>query len=454
MSVSGQSLSRVEIGRKRRQRDRAILRGIVATAAVRLVSAAASLITLGIAARSLSKDEFGFVAAIVALWMILTMLDLGLGGTLSTRVAKAHAQDDLADMARHVRDGLYALGATGLALGVLGGASAFVLPWGRWLDGAQSSHNVVPSVVLMFVTAGAAMPAAVGTAVLTGRQRMATAQVMNGLGSVGTLVTAAAAGAMHLSSWAFVLAIVGVPTVIGIAVTVRVVSTLPGSADPGGFTARQFVDTLRASGYFAILMVSNSVALGTGTVIVAVVDGAGQAATFSVASRMYAMLYAVVTQSGAQLWPALTEALARRDFSWARRRFVHSVVVASAVAALATLAVVLLGRAVARIWVGPDLVPPLALFVALGGLTIAACATGQAGTLLLATERVRPLSVISVANAVLGTAAAVVLARALGPYGAAIGGLAATVVVLTPGIARLIRVEMRSWPLGGTEASV
>ena len=78
-------------GRTKR-RDRAVLRGAGASGIVRLITAASSYVTLGVAARALSKDEFGLVAMAMSLCLILTMLDIGVGGALTTRVAASHAR--------------------------------------------------------------------------------------------------------------------------------------------------------------------------------------------------------------------------------------------------------------------------------------------------------------------------------------------------------------------------
>lgn len=73
------------------------------------------------------------------------MLDLGLGGALSTRVASTHGRDDLAEMKAHIRDGLYALTSVGVVVALAGSASALALPWERWLGGSLTSSTVVPA---------------------------------------------------------------------------------------------------------------------------------------------------------------------------------------------------------------------------------------------------------------------------------------------------------------------
>lgn len=442
----------VDVGRGR-MRDRAVVRGIGATAANRVISAGASLVTLGLATRSLSKEEFGFVATVVSIWMILTLLDLGLGATLSTRVAAAHGRDDPDEMQAHIRDALHALAALGLLVAVAGSTSAFVLPWGRWLGGGLSSASVAPAVVVMFVTAGMTMPGVVGVSTLIGRQRLATAQFTGAAASVATIAVAAGAAAFNLPMWTFVVAILGCPAAVTVAVTVWILIDLPRSRSQMRFSAARIAATMRVSGYFAIINASSAVTLGAGTLIVASIRGPGDAAVFSVASRVFGVVFAVIAGSGVQLWPALTEALGRDDVAWARARYRHGVIVVTLASFGASSVIVAVGRPLTRIWVGSSLVPSFSVLISLGLLTTIVCGAGQIAVLPLAAERVRPLAIVCIVNAVLGAGASVALTHAIGQAGAAVGGAISSLCILVPGVVLIARSTLHSRSFGETRSS-
>ncbi len=132
------------------RRDRALRRGAVATGLVRLATALTSFGTYAIAARVLTSDEFGLVAVVISLWLILTMFDMGLGGALATRVAVSHARDDVAEIRVHVNHALVTLAGIGGLIAVVGSVSAVVLPWQDWISGdirpdtltAEPDHHV------------------------------------------------------------------------------------------------------------------------------------------------------------------------------------------------------------------------------------------------------------------------------------------------------------------------
>jgi O-antigen/teichoic acid export membrane protein len=429
-----------------KKRDAAILRGVVASVAVRVSNAAVAIVTLGFAARALTTEEFGLVAALFSLWMVLTAFDLGVGGALVTRVASSHARGDLNEMRTCVREALVALTVIGLLIGAVGTVSAFLLPWEEWVGGdTLATATVRPSVILVFVLAGAALPAAIGIITWTGQQRLASAQLAMALRGVFTLVATAAAGYAGLGPWAFILAFVGAPTLMSSALTAWVLfGELGGVVERAGLVARRIVSTIRDSAYYAICNIGNAVAFATGTLIVAAVLGPGEAALFSVASRMFAMVGTLVISSGAQLWPAMTEAITRGDIKWARSRYRRGIVAVGLVTSTVCLGLIVLGQPLARVWVGPALVPSFDLLVWTAAFTVASTVASQACVLLRAVDRMKALAALCVANAVASVVVSVLLTRVIGMSGAAVGALIGCLVVLLPGVAVLAHRILKS----------
>ena len=220
------------------------------------------------------------------------------------------------------------------------------------------------------------------------------------------------------------------------------------SCKRAGFVARRITSTIRDSAYFAICNIGNAVAFGTGTLIVAAVLGPGEAALFSVASRMFALVGTLVTASGAQLWPAMTEAITRGDIGWARSRYRRGIVVVGLVTSTVCLGLVVLGQPLARVWVGSALVPSFDLLVWTAAFTVAVAVASQACVLLRAVDRMRALAALCVANAVVSVIASVLLTQLIGMSGAAVGALVACLGLFLPGVAVLARRALKG--LGDT----
>ena len=439
-------------GERTKRRDRAVLQGAFATGVVRVVRAGTSFVTLGIAARVLTTDEFGLVAMLISLWLILTNFDMGLGGALTTRVAVSHARDGLADVRVHVDHALFALSAIGGFIAVTGTISALTMPWHEWLGGDLPSSTVVRSVIVAFVVSGATLPAAVGYLTLSGMQRFTLVQTCIAAAGLAGMVASAAVAPFQPPPDLFVLTMLGGPLLVTLGFTAWIrFGVLHGVMAPARFEVGRFKDMLRASGWYALYNAANTVSLGTGTVIVGSVLGLAEAAVFAVASRLFSPITSVVLASGTQLWPGMTEAISRGDVAWVRSRYRHGLVSVTGASVALSVVLVAIGPWVAELWVGPDLVPPLSLLVWTAAFTISVAITLQAAVVLMAVERIRVAAALAVCAAVLGVGASVLLTQAVGVNGAAIGALTACLAVLLPAVSLLARSTLRALdPAGGS----
>lgn len=429
-----------DAGIRTKRRDRAVFRGAIATGFVRVVTAATSFVTLAIAARVLTKDEFGLVAVLISIWLILTILDLGIGGALTTRVAMSHARNDLAEMRSHVNHALLVLTGIGALIAVVGTVSAVTLPWHDWIGGDLPERTLVWSLIITFVVSGLALPAATGIVCLSGMQRFVTGQSSVAAGGVAAVVASAGVALGDPSPEIFVLAVLGSPVAVSLGFTAWVVAGISRGLGPsGGFDAARLKSMLRASGYFAAYNGANMVSVGTSTLIVGSVLGLAEAAVFSIAVRIFAPIISVIAASGAQLWPPMTEAISRGDVAWVRTRYRGGMIYVIAISSAASLVLVGVGPWLAELWVGPTLVPSRGLMAWTAVFSIVVAATFQASVVLMAVERLRAVTALAMFTAVVSVGASVALTRSIGAEGALIGASATFVVILLPGILLLAR---------------
>lgn len=428
-----------------RGRDRAVIRGAVATSGTRLVTTATSFIILAIAARTLTTDEFGWVTMLISIWLILTMFDFGLGGALLTRIAASHARDDAAEVWAHFKHALLAMTAIGGLIAVGGCILAATLPWHAWINGALSAATLDRGMAIALTLSGASLPAAVGAVTLAGRQQFTAATGSVAAGGVLGAVACAVVAPMNPPPEVFLLAVLGGPVAMSSALTAWVgIDILRAQAGPSRFQAARLTDMLRASGWYALYTTANTITLGTGTVIVGTVVGLGEAAVFNVASRLFSPILTVIAASGALLWPGMTEAITRGELAWVRSRYQRGVLAIAGVGSVLSLALVAIGPWLAELWVGAALVPSRSLFLWTAAFTVTLAVTSQASVLLMAVERLRAAAVYAVVAALVSGVTSVLLANSLGAEGAAIGALAGCLCVLLPGIALLARDTLRS----------
>lgn len=431
---------KLEADARPRRRDRAIIGAALATVVARVATAGAGFLALGFAARTMEAQEFGLVATLLSLWMVLVMFDIGIGGALVTRVAVADARGDMETLRGHVQAALISLTGIGSIIALTGLVAAFTLPWNRWIGGALPADTVVASVLVTFLAAGTAMPTAIGVLTLTGTQRMWQAKIWTACGGVLTLAAGVVAVEAGARPWAFILAMTGAPTLIGATLTFWIIRTeMPSVLKERDPRLTRVVSMLRASGYFAVINIGSALSLGSGTVITASALGPVQAAEFSVSSRLFGLLTSVIAAAGAQMWPAMTDAIARGEHEWVRSRYRRGLLLVGLITTIGSLVLIACGPWIAEVWVGPELVPPRSLFVWTAGFTVTFAVAAQTGVILMAVERVRALAALTTVTAATSLAASVTFATWFGLEGAMIGAFGAFLFVLLPGSALMAR---------------
>ena len=437
-------MSNAESDAHGRRRDRAVLRGTAFTAMVRVVMAASSFVTLGIAARALTPDEFGLVAVMSSIVLILMMFDFGIGGALTTRVATSHGRDDPRGIRAHVDNALVALIGVGAVIAIGGTISATTMPWHDWIGGSLDSSTVTRCLIITFVIAGASLPTAVGVVSLSAMQRFTAAQANIAVGSIAAVLATAVAAPFGPPPEAFLITILGAPLVASLGFTVWARFGVLRGLGSFDVDRDQMAEMLRVSGWYAIYTVANTATIGTGTLVVGSVVGLAEAGVFNVAVRLFTPVITVVTASGAQLRPGMTEALARGDVAWARSRYRRGLIAAATASVVMSLTLVLLAPWFTRIWVGEDLVPSFGLLAWTAAFTVILSIAAQYAVLILAVERIRPAAALAVATAVAAIVGSVVFARTVGINGPMIGAVVAILVVFVPGITRMARDTLRS----------
>lgn len=431
-----------ETAARGRRRDRAIRRGGLATIAARAVMALVSVVILAIASRSLTHEEFGLVASLTSLYIVVSYASLGLGGVLMTRLAAGSARDDREGMRQVTTDALTALGVIGVFIAGAGAASAFVLPWPTWLGtDTVSDAEVQRSVVLFFVFSGISIVTIVGSSVLVAMQRLATDQTWTAIGGIVSLVLAVIASVLDLPPWGYVVALTAGPglTAAGRATWAIVVDYPYLRPVARAKFDRRLLEFAKSSGYLGLINIAAAISLSIDAVVVAGVKGASAAAVFSVASRMFLLLGTIVGLVGRQVWAALTEAISRGDLAWARSRYFRAIIVVGAVMAVGSAPLLVLGRPLARIWVGSGLQPPNSLFLALFIYTVYITVVSQASVLLLATQRLKVLAIVGVLQTPVNLGASIVFTHWWGLVGPVIGSLVTHILIALPLIVFLTR---------------
>ncbi|MDP9091573.1 MAG: lipopolysaccharide biosynthesis protein [Actinomycetota bacterium] len=440
------------------QRDRALASSAGASLVARIVTALASLVSVGLAARALPTAELGVVSVLTILIVYFGFGDFGLGSMLMTRLPAAHARREYAEMRQLVTSVMSAMLLVALAITVIGTASVFILPWRSALGATAVPPTELRWSLIAFIWLGAVgIVGTVGTRILLALQRGALVRASNSLAAVATVGAVTLCSLAHAPMWTYIIAIAGPTTLVGLVQLAWAVTVAyPYLAfDRAIFDLAAGARCLLTGAQYAVLSLGWVVAYTLDAIVVSSVLGAARAAVFTIAARLFGVIGGTLTVAGQQMWPAISDALARGDVEWVRKRFRHSITLAAATSGAGSLVLVLFGRIIARIWVGAALVPPLSLFIVFAAWTVYMTVMTQYSYLLIARERIRVLALLGLVIAAVNLAASIVFTKWFGLTGPIVGNLvAAGLVQLVPTVlmsrqlAREIGLDAR--PAGGS----
>ena len=437
---------------RRHQRDRALWHSMASGAGVRVITLVLSLVTVAISVRSLGNTAFGVVATLGTMIGLTGFADLGLGLGLMTRLAQSLGQDDQASLKPLISSALASLGALGIFVAVVGSGSIFVLPWDVLLGSPALPSSVInASVVIFSVSVGLAIPASIGQRVLLGTQQGSAANAWSLAASIAQLAAVIAAAWRDAPLWAFVAATITTPVLVACVQSVWVFYQASHLRPERAHVSREVVSNLlRFSGMFFALNIAVAAGYQSDTLITSAVLGASSAAVFAIALRMFGAISGLFATSLQQFWPALAEALARGDLEWTRRRFKQVLTFSTLLLATGAGLLVAFGQPVARIWVGPSLVPPLSLLVAFAVWTVYAHVMSQCSILLNAGGVLAPQVWMAAAMVCVNVPLSIWLTHRIGLAGPLVGSLVAHILCEGVLATFLVRRVLRHGVLGST----
>jgi O-antigen/teichoic acid export membrane protein len=120
---------------------------------------------------------------------------------------------------------------------------------------------------------------------------------------------------------------------------------------------------------FLMLQIFTIIVNSSDNIIIAQIISVVAVSNFVIAQKMF-MMTQVVQAFVQPLWPAFGEAMSRREYDWARRTFNRALGLSVCMAALTSIPLVIFGKRIINVWIGPDFVPSTILLVGFALWTI------------------------------------------------------------------------------------
>ena len=346
-------------GRSKERYRRVALTSLAAVAASS-ISAMTSLISVPLTLHYLGAERYGLWMTISSVIALLGFADLGMGNGLLNAIAEANGKDDAEAARRYVSSGFFLLlGIAFLILIGFGGIYWYV-PW-PLLFNVHSDLAVKeagPATAVLVCSFGLNMPLGVAQRVQMGYQE----GFKNSLWSVGGALVGFSGVVLAVFVEAglpwLVLAMAGGPLLAQGVNWIHVFAYSHPSLVPS-LRAFDWSSSRKLAGAGLLFFVLQALALlgsVSDNMVIAQVLGASAVAGYAVTQKLFSITLVAQYFVG-PLWPAFGEAMARKDYGWARRTLNRSLVVSLGLGLMTGVPLCLFGKQIIAVWVGRDLVP-------------------------------------------------------------------------------------------------
>lgn len=424
----------------RRRRSTRLRAAIITGGAAKGLAVAVQLTAVGIAIRALGPVAFGSYLVMASLVAWLGLAAAGVGPGLTQRIARATANDDVAGQATAFSSsvavsGLFILVATA-AVAVI----ARVILFGEHATSELDGDVRTAAAVLGMATAAQVWLSVVEAAQL-GHQEQYFANVFQAGGLAIVLVILLVAGPAFSTVTAFVTATALPPLLTKLAnamlylVRRRYLLTRR-------FSIREAAAVLSTSVGFAAVSLGATASQQLGFLWLAFTAGPAATVPLGVMFRLNSAasgLVALVTQP---LWPAVADAVARRDTLWALRAYRRVSRLTVLYAAAYAVGLMALGTTLIQLWTGTYVeIPRLMMF--LFGLYFVAGVWAHVNAItLVGLGKVWVAARVTFLEAVVSSLGAVLLVAQFGGTGVILSLLIASAIMS----GRLLPVAVRrSW---------
>lgn len=386
-------------------RNRSILRTSGAGVVQRLAQLVSSLITLPVALHTLGVAGFGVWGAATSLAWLSGLLTLGFGAALITLIPRGLAAGQTAQNRSYVTAALHGgVVVSGvLLLAGLGAVCLFGAPGGPFLVAAAALILNIPLSVNVELW----------LALQKGHMAAIWATVQTLLGLL-FIIIGALAGAGVTAMTAAIYA----GMLIANAGSLAHVLWLHAHLRPLRRMERAGLRAVLAQGslLFAVTIAA-SCATAFDNVLALAWLGPAAAAQMAVAMRVCVTAAGMIAAVTRPFWPSFADALAMRDYAWARRMFLLGTGAVLALSLGGSALLVTIGAPVLRWWLHQNLHLPAALFWAMAGWIIATTLTNVPGALLNAALKLKMQVAILSAVAAAGLGLKFLAAKPFGVTG-------------------------------------
>ena len=368
-----------------KERYRRILLTALAALAARGIGIAVSLISVPITLNYLGTERYGLWMTISSVLALLAFADLGMGNGLLNAIAKADGEDDIEAAQKNVSSAFFMLLTIGTIIAIVFLILYPVVPWPRVfnVETAVAMQESGPAIAVLMASFCINMPLGIAQRIQMGYQEGYKYYIWQVVGSLLGLGGVLVAVFLEAGLPWLALAMSGGPA-IGVLLNCVVLFgvsrpwLLPKWRRLNWNTARNLANT---GIWFLVLQVLTVVGTTSDNVVIAQVLGVSAVTVYAVTQKLFSITQ-VAQYFLTPLWPAFGEAMARSDYTWARRTLNRALVLSLGIGLFTAVPLVIFGDWIVPMWTRANIEPSQFLLIGLGLNVLLAAYGGVMSTFL------------------------------------------------------------------------
>lgn len=426
------------------QESRRRSRGIASATLTALFGKGANLLvsaaTVPLTVRYLGAEGYGLWITISSAATMFFVLDIGIASTLTNLISESYAADDKERAAAYFATAFWLVLGISALLGLAGWILWPSIPWVSIFHVqtpalAQETSRAMAAAFVVFLLA---LPTSLASKVLGGYQELHVSNLFSACGSVLSLLAVLGVIYFHGSLPVLIAGFAGAPVVANAACLLWICLLHKPWMRPWprrislSYTSRIF----RSGSQFFAIQLAGLIIFSSDNLVIAHYLSPAQVTPYAITWRLVGYITAVQTLVIPALWPAYAEAYAKGALGWIRSTYNRVRWISAAVLVVGCSTMLLVGRAIIRIWAGPAAIPS-ALLVELMCVWIVICVfTTNQSCLMGATFRVSKQAVSSSLSAAANLALSIFWVKTMGPVGVVLATIVSYLVFI---------VAVQSW---------
>ena len=324
------------------------------------ISALTTLISIPLTVHYLGDERFGMWMTVSALVTLAGFADFGIGNGLVSTISHRDGKGDTDGIARFVSSAFFAL--TGIAVLILAifSVTYFFVPWPRVFSVTSqlASQEAGPTTAIFIACFCASLPLAVAQRVQMALQESWLSNIWISIGNILGMAGVVTAIVMQEGLPYLALGMYGGPVLAGIGCGImEFMIRRPQFRPRLRLWSSQVLPSLfRTGSIFFLLQILTVIGLGgIDNILVSSMAGAAAVAPFAVMLK-YAQTVLIGTVFLQPLWPAVGEAMGRKEYDWAWRALKHASRWTLVLGGCVGLVTALFGGTIIHAWTG--ITPP------------------------------------------------------------------------------------------------